>query len=256
VRFVPPPALDAALDLGERLRAKAVLPALAGLGADGVRLWRWRSALADQLGNGPAGSGSATAGGSAWVSGAATGASGGDGRGVLAGFELVALLGGERERIASVVGWLAPGGTWTEEESVVAERLRAAAACDDRSPPAPAVIRRALDGLVAPVRARLALAAARRWTAVEPDTAARRLAPRLGELVRSAARRRDGGELARLERALAFVAGGHTAGEAMLLRRLADADSSALAAKLASMPAPASRWDAIDVRLSGLVVFD
>ena len=61
VRFIPPPALDAALDLGERLRRKAALPALAGLGADGVRLWRWRSALADQLGDGPAVSGSALA---------------------------------------------------------------------------------------------------------------------------------------------------------------------------------------------------
>jgi helicase-like protein len=256
VRFIPPPALDAALDLGERLRRKAGLPALAGLGADGVRLWRWRSALADQLGDGPAASGTASASGSAWVAGAATGASGRDDAGILAGFELVALRRGERERIGWVVGWLGPDGTWTEEESVVAGRLRAAAACDNRSPPAPAVIRQALDRLAAPVRARLALVAARRWTAAEPDTAARRLALRLGELVRVAARRRDGRELARLERALAFVAGGHTAGEAMLVRRLADADSPALAASLRRIPATSARWDAIDVRLTGLLIFD
>jgi hypothetical protein len=256
VRFIPPPALDAALDLGERLRRKAALPALAGLGAGGVRLWRWRSALVDQLGDGPAAAGSASACRSAWVPGAATGASGCDAAGVLAGFELEALRPGGRERIGSVVGWLGPDGTWTEEESVVAARLRAAAACDNRSPPAPAVIRQALDRLAGPVRARLALAAARRWTAAEPDTAARRLARRLGELVRAAARRRDEGELARLERALAFVAGGHTAGEAMLVRRLADADSPALAASLARVPATSTRWDAIDVRLTGLVIFD
>ena len=256
VRFIPPPALDAAVDLGERLRRKAALPALAGLGADGVRLWRWRSALADQLGDGPAASGTASACGSAWVPGAATGASGGDGSGVLAGFELVAVRRDERERIGSVVGWLGPDGTWTEEESVVAARLRAAEACDNRSPPAPAVIRQALDRLAAPVRARLAAVAARRWTAAEPDTTARRLALRLGELVRAAARRRDGRELARLEQALAFVAGGHTAGEAMLVRRLADADSPALAAGLAGIPPTSARWDAIDVRLTGLVIFD
>jgi hypothetical protein len=253
VRFIPPPALDAALDLGGRLRRKAALPARAGLGADGVRLWRWRSALVDQLGDGPAPSGRS---GSAWVPGAATAAAGCDGAGVLAGFELLALRRGERERIGSVVGWLGPDGTWTEEESVVSARLRAAAVCDNRSTPAPAVIRQALDRLVGPVRARLALAAARRWTAAEPDTAARRLALRLGELVRAAARRRDGGELARLERALAFVAGGHTAGEAMLVRRLADADSRLLAAGLAGIPATSARWDAIDVRLTGLVIFD
>ena len=254
VRFVPPAALDAALELGERLRRKAELPALAGLGADGVRLWRWRSALVDELRDGPAASASASACGSAWVPGVATGASSRDGGGVLAGVELVALRRGERERIGSVVGWLGPDGTWTEEESVVAERLRTAAACTHRAPPTPDVLQQALDRLVGPVRARLALAAARRWTAAEPDTAARRLALRLGELVRAAARRRDGGELARLERALAFVAAGHTAGEAMLVRRLADAP--ALAASLAGIPAPSAHWDAIDVRLTGLVIFE
>jgi len=255
VRFIPPPALDAALELGERLRRKAVLPALAGLGADGVRLWRWRSALVDQLGDGPAVSGSALACGSSWVPGTAAGAPS-RGGGVLAGFELLALRQGERERVGSVVGWLAPDGTWSEDESVVAERLRAAAACDHRAPPTPDAIRRALHRLVGPVRARLALAAARRWTAAEPDTAARRLALRLGELVRAAARRRDGGELARLERALAFVSGGHTAGEAVLVRRLADAEAPAFAAGLAGIPATSARWDAIDVRLTGLVIFE
>jgi hypothetical protein len=61
---------------------------------------------------------------------------------------------------------------------------------------------------------------------------------------------------ARLERALAFVAGGHTAGEAMLVRRLADADPPALAAGLARIPATSACWDAIDVRLTGLVIFE
>jgi helicase-like protein len=256
VQFIPPPALDAALDLGERLRRKGALPARAGLGADGVRLWRWRSALVDQLGDGPAVSGTALACGSVWVPRAAAGEPCREGPGVLAGFELVALRRGERERIGSVVGWLGSDGTWSEDESVVAERLRAAAASDRRAPPAPALVRQALDRLVAPVRARLALAAARRWTAAEPATAARRLALRLGELVRAAARRRDGGELVRLERALAFVAGGHTAGEAMLVRRLADAGAPALAASLSEIPATSAHWDAIDVRLTGLVVFE
>jgi len=255
VRFIPPPVFDAVLELGERLRRKAGLPAMAGLGTDGMRLWRWRSALADQLGGGPAVSGNALAGESAWGHGAAAGAHDGRG-GVLAGFELLALRGGERERIGSVVGWLGPDGAWSEDESVVAERLRAAAGSGHRKAPTPAVVRQALDRLVAPVRARLALAAARRWTVAEPDTAARRLALRLGELVRAAARQRDGAELARLERALGFVAGGHTAGEAMLVRRLANADAPALAAGLARIPAASARWEAIDVRLTGLLVFD
>jgi hypothetical protein len=256
VRFIPPPALDAALELGDRLRRKAALPGLAGLGAGGVRLWRWRSALVDQLGDGQAVSGSALGCRSARVPRTAADMCHSGCGGVLAGFELLALRHGEHEPIGAVVGWLPPDGTWSEDESVVAERLRAAAACDNRAPPTPAVIRQALDRLVGPVRARLAIAAARRWTAAEPDTAARRLALRLGELVRAAARRRDGGALARLEQALAFVAGGHTAGEAMLVRRLADADAPALAASLAGIPATSARWDAIEVRLTGLVVFE
>jgi hypothetical protein len=42
----------------------------------------------------------------------------------------------------------------------------------------------------------------------------------------------------------------------MLVRRLADADSRALAASLARIPATSARWDAIDVRLTGLVISD
>jgi len=46
------------------------------------------------------------------------------------------------------------------------------------------------------------------------------------------------------------------AGEAMLVRRLADADTPGLAASLAGIPVISARWDAIDVRLTGLVVFE
>jgi hypothetical protein len=42
----------------------------------------------------------------------------------------------------------------------------------------------------------------------------------------------------------------------MLVRRLADADPPALAAGLARIPATSARWDAIDVRLTGLVIFE
>ena len=247
IRFDPPPALDAALELGERLRRKATLPGLAGLGPSGTRLWRWRSELADRLGEGPAVAGSALV---------ATGASLAGGGGVLAGFELLAIRGGERERIGSVVGWLDGDGCWREDESIVAERLHAAAAASARLQPSPALLRQALDRLAVPLRARLGVAAARRWTAAEPEVAVRRLAQRLGELVRDAARRRDAVELGRLERALAFTAGGHTAGEALLVGRLADADGATLAAGIRRVPAASARWDALDVSLSGLLLFE
>jgi superfamily II DNA or RNA helicase len=242
VRFMPPAALDAALGLARHLRGKAALPALAGLGRDGLLLWRWRSALADRLGEGPAAPGTAVVAGEGE-------------EGALAGFELLAVRSGARAPLGAVVGWLGADGSWREDEAIVAPRLLLAGAGARRTPADPTRVRQALDGLAGVVRTRLALAAGRRWEAAEPDPAARRLAQRLGELVQTAARRRDAYALARLERALARVAGGHTAGEAMLVRRLAETDAPAMVAGLDQIPAPTPRWDAIEVRLIGLILF-
>jgi hypothetical protein len=246
VRFEPPPALDRALELGRRLRHKAALPGLAGIGTDGTRLWRWRAEVAHRLGEGPAVSGSAM------VSPVAPSPRG---AGVLAGFELIALRRSARERIGTVVGWLGADGTWREDEAIVTEYLDIAAASRERAPASPALFHRALDRLASPLRDRMAAAAARRWMVAEPDAAARRLAQHLGELVGAAARRRDAEGLAMLERALGFVAGGHTAGEALLVARLAGEAPRALAEGIQRMPTASARWDAIDVRLIGLVVF-
>lgn len=241
IRFDPPPALEAALRVGERLAIKAALPGRAGLGTGGTQLWRWRGALADRLGPGPTVSGTAVVRGGS--------------RGVLAGFELMARRGGSVERLASVVGWLDARGHWSEAPEAVGGALLEAAQGVDGGPASAAAVARALDRLAAPVRERLATVGARRWAAAEPDTDARRLALRLHGLVRSAARRRDVAQLARLERGLGFVTGGHTAGEAELVRRLAEAEASSVAACLARLPAPTPRWECVEARLTGLVLF-
>jgi hypothetical protein len=106
------------------------------------------------------------------------------------------------------------------------------------------------------VRARLATAAGRRWTAPEPSAAARRVAARLGEWVALAARERDRRGLDRLERALSFVTGGHTAGEAILVERMADAPSSDLKAWVGRVVSPTPRRDGLDVRVTGIIVFE
>ena len=242
LRFLPPPSLDAALRLQERLARKAALPGRAGLGADGVRLWRWRSALVDRM---PAGS---PARGTAVVSSGS--------RGVLAGFELLARRGDAVERVATAVGWLDSAGRWWEDAETVTRRLLEAAASEEGGAAPAVVLGRALDAITGPIRARLALAGARRWTAAEPDPSARRLAARLQASVREAVRRRDVPALTRLERALAFVAGGHTAGEAELVRRLAEADAGQLARWTGRLPAPTPRWEAVEARLTGLVLFE
>jgi hypothetical protein len=73
--------------------------------------------------------------------------------------------------------------------------------------------------------------------------------------VAEAARARDQITLGRLERAMGFVGGGHTAGEAMLVERMAQATRRELTEWLARVPVPTPRWDTLEVRLTGLVLF-
>jgi hypothetical protein len=243
IRFPPPPALEAALRLGERLEHKAALPAQAGLGPDGTRLWRWRSSLADRLGYAPGTAGTAVVRG--------TGR-----RGVLAGFTLWMRRGDSTESLAAVVGWLDPEDGWTENGQIVGDRLLEAARAETLDGVSADAIQGGLDRLAGPIRARLALGAGRRWASAEPTCSARRVAERLGRAVAEAARRRDRRELERLERAVRFVAGGHTAGESLLMDRMADAPERDLLAWVGRMPAPAPRGDPIEARLTGIIVFE
>jgi helicase-like protein len=241
VRFPPPPALESALRLGTRLAHKARLPGRAGLGEGGVRLWRWRSILADRLG-GPG------VAGTALVAGA--------GRdGALAGYELRVRRGSRGYALAATVGWLDERGRWTEDSETVVGRMLEASEHARLGAAPPSAVSRALDQLAVVIRGRLALAAGRRWSGAEPASAARRLVERLAEDIASAARRRDRRSLERLERALAFAGGGHTAGEAMLVQTMAQADPETLSRWLERAPAATPRWEAIDVRLTGLILF-
>jgi superfamily II DNA or RNA helicase len=242
VRFPPPPSLEAALGVEQRLARKAALPARAGLGPRGTRLWRWRTSLADQLGSG------AGVGGVALVAGTGH-------RGVLAGFSLIRRRDKSPEAHGAV-GWLSSDGEWSEDAEVVGERVLAAACRVESSLVDPVTLRTALDALTVPIRGRLSLAAGRRWLVGEPSASVRRVAERLTQGVAEAARRRDRRALERLERAMTFVAGGHTAGEDLLLDRMAEASTADLLAWLDRVPAAEPRSDPIEIRLTGLVVFE
>jgi hypothetical protein len=176
--------------------------------------------------------------------------------GVLAGFSLMRRREDTTESHGDAVGWLSSDGEWSEDPDVVSERVLAAAGASDSGPVDPVLLRTALDSVTTPIRARLSLAAGRRWLAAEPSASARRIAERLSHGVAEAARRRDRRELARLERAMRIVAGGHTAGEDMLLDRHAEASTAELLAWLDRLAAAEPRSDAIEVRLTGLVVFE
>ena len=243
IRFPPPPALEAALHLGDRLERKGALPGRAGLGEDGVPLWRWRSAVADRLGGGSGAEGTAMIRGTGRA-------------GVLAGFTLVSRGAERTEPLAAVVGWIESDGGWTEDARIVSSRLLEAGGCSSPGPAASGAVLEALDRLGEPVRTRLALTAGRRWTAAEPSSAARQLAVRLGQSVALAARERDRRGLELLERAISFVGAGHTAGEAMLVARMAEAAPRDLHAWVGQAPAPTPRWDAVEARVTGIVVFE
>jgi hypothetical protein len=240
VTFGPPAPVERALRVKHALALKARLPSVAGLGAAGRGLWQWRSDLADAY---------ATGGACPGVAAMAAGPAG-----VLALFELYGRRDDVARRLSSTLVWVDPAGGWTEEESVVAARLETvvgaapAAADPDR-------LNAALGLLAAPIRSRLVLARGSRWSAPAADRAAHQVTLRLHRAVRQAARRRDLEALAGLERALAFVGRGHTAGETLELERLAGLPDGCFEREAARQAAGVGGWSTIEPRLAGVVLF-
>jgi hypothetical protein len=239
VRFAPPPVLERSLGLEATLARKAKLPAAAGLGPAGRRIWRWRAEQAERFSRGEARVGVA--------------AVPSEHHGLLVGFSLHSA--NDLSCLSATVAWFDSNGVWTDAPEVVTARLAGAETQSRILPVDRHQLRKWLAVLAASIRERLTLVLGRRWVAPEPTPAARHLAGRLQRLVREAARRHQAGRLAELERALGFVTGGHTAGEAALVERLAESPDRALAAAVSRLPPVSQRWDGIEVRLSGLVVF-
>ena len=242
VRFALPGPLERALRIETALHRKRRLPAHAGIGPAGTGLWRWRSELAESLAGGRPERGVATV---------PTGPAG-----ALVGFGLHASSPGGPIRLGFVLGWLDGEGRWSEDEAMVAARLTEAASHSAGPTPDPLRLRTTLPLLAAPIRARLEAARERRWAAGTCEGAARILAGRLQLAIRDAARRRDARALEALERALAFVGGGHTAGEAMLVRRLAESSTAELLREAGRLPAPSARFGPVEVRLVGVLLFE
>jgi superfamily II DNA or RNA helicase len=237
LRFAGPPELDRFVRLEAALTRKAKLPGTAGLGPEGRHVWRWRTDVAREFGA------SSAAAGVARVSSSH--------RGVLVGISLH--QGNPLICLSAIAGWLLPEGTWTEDAELITERLRLAAACHvDEAMPEES--QRYLELLAPVLRKRLALARSGRWISPHPTIQARAVALRLSELIRQAARHRDDHRLSQLERALAFVGGGHTAGEEMVLERLREVGDEELTSVLGgSVPQP--DWVGVEVRLTGFIVF-
>ena len=240
VRFVPAPVLERSLRLEATLARKARLPAAAGLGVGGRHIWRWRTELAERYGEYDA------------VAGLAQVSS--QHRGLLAGFALYG-ASNPNESLSSTIGWLDTEGVWTEAPEIVAARLDSAAVQQQRQTVDLPQVHAYLALLAPLIRARLSLRSGRRWLSPEPTPAGRHVATRLRQLIGEAARLRHRGSLLQLERMLGFVAGGHTAGEEMLIERLVEAPARELTSGLSRVTTAQVSWNGLDVRLTGLIVF-
>lgn len=235
------PALEQRLQLGAILDRKRALPARVGVGGSEASAWRWREALARDLGNGPRAAGVAAVAGS--------------GPGLLAGIEIVELAGDDDP--GTVVGrsllWSGAGAAWSSEAEA-APVLQWAALQRDAPLGVLRVERRAaLDRLAAAVRDLLRQHEAAAWWR-RGDAAARSLLQRLYAMVRPASRARDRGILAIVERAIRFAGSGHTAGERGLIQELAALDDAVLIRRLPGLPAPSRGGGLLGARLSGLIV--
>ena len=240
VRFTLPPALERSLGLESTLARKRRLPALVGLGSAGIHVWRWRNELALRFACADA------------LAGAARVVS--QEEGLLAGFALHS-AGDRSASLSTSVLWLERDGSWTEAPEALSLWLERAAARREVVPVEESRLRSWLLLLARPIKERLALTGSRRWLAPDPAPAVRRVAARLQAFTREAARMHQPNRLVQLEGALGFVTGGHTAGEAALIERLADSSDAELDRMTPKLPEGRAQWVGIEARLTGLILF-
>jgi superfamily II DNA or RNA helicase len=240
VRFAPPPIMERWLGLERVLERKSRLPATLGLGPCGKQVWRWRSELAARFAPSNA------------IPGTALVAS--EHEGLLAGVTLHS--DGPSAWLSSTVLWLERDGRWTEAPEVLESRLMEAAAQIDVSSINDARLRTWLVLLAVAIKERLTLAGSRRWLVPEPGSGSRRVVARLQAFIREAARLHQPARLLQLEQAMAFITRGHTVGEAALIERLAESSDAELHSALPTLPRSAVRRHGIEVRLTGLILFD
>jgi hypothetical protein len=241
VRFAPAPILERALHLEATLARKGKLPASSGLGHGGRSVWRWMGELAQRFG------------GIRAVAGLAAVSSGSPG--LLAGFTLHHSMG-PGAFISSNIVWLTTVGALSEDPELIGSLLARAGEQKDVTPVEHQKLWPYLTLLSLAIRSRLRAAEARKWVMGEPAPATQVISRRLYGLIHLAAKDRDSGRLEQLEKVLAVITGGHTAGEEILMERLAQVSDGDLVRQLGMWPGKRLQWGGIEARLNGLVLFD
>ncbi len=239
VRFQPPPVLEARINAEAILARKRELPAMAGLGGEGPNVWSWRARLAERFAGREARSGVACVDHPH--------------EGLLAGFGIY--RGDDPVPLSTAVVWLERDGSWTDTPETIEAWLTVAVEQVYDTPLDPPRLHEWVTRLAHPIRQRLTMTRGGRWMTPEPTPAARELLTRVQDLVRDASRRHQPRRLAQLERVLAFLSEGHTAGEEMLIRSMADRSESQLITAIDRVLRSGTDLEDVEARLTGLIVF-
>ena len=249
VRFDPPPALERRLRQCAILTRSALAPASIGIGSgpDAAGIWQWRDTLARRLGDGPVHEGVAAV------------------RSTHEGFLAGIAFEDERtdRRVAATLLWLDRDGQARSDPAWLVARAVEAASPVSSWPSAEldAALVLALDALARPVARLLRRVQQARWNSPPRSPGTSAVIRRLTYESRDAARRRDVHALAALERALAIVSGGLTAGEIRIVERLAagtwqpESRHSERWAPLVGLPPRSPEPGAVSVRLTGVILF-
>ncbi len=239
VHFVPPSGIEARLRQLERLACKRRLAGRSWTDPDGDWLYRWRAELAEWAGDGSLGSDMVV------IKGTETG--------WLFGLAIDRLeASGARRAVPADLIWLGNDHRLSDAPADVARLLREAARMPARAP-SEVERRQAVAALAPVVRDRLRAAAGETWHGARPGSERRSFLGRLAQLAREAARRRDRRLLDLVDQALAWAAGGLSAGESVLLTECRKLDTRDLASMLARLlRTPRQRWVPLP-RLTGIV---
>ena len=236
LRLLPPPALEAALHQLRLLERKTLLPGRLGLGQEDDAPWRLRARLAARWLPHPAAPGVATIAGCSAA--------------LVAGFRLSLSDGSARAVVRARIG-----GSWSDDPAVLAELLEPARDAAGGGPPAPRALADGMRAVAALVRQALRRSHAQ---ALLPGSAGstRRARRRLLGLARAAVRCRNHAQLLLLQRGLALLSAGQTAGEAREVAHWPDLPAASLFASLQQLREEPPRPVPTRIELIGLLLVE
>lgn len=235
VRFEPPPPVEERLRRCAILAVKRALPSLVGLDPIVDAPWAWRFGVASRWGEGPG------AHGVAEIRSAR--------RALLVAFR----VHGVTDRPPLHI-WCLADGRWSDDPKTIERRLEEAVSAEPalRHSVSTRYLLRAAAG---PIRRALAGVSGVCWPSDRLDEASRAVLRTLHQLGREAVSERDSHLLATIDRAIAFLRRGHTAGERALIAEARGLEPARLRRWLERLPAPDEVRHPPGVELVGLLWF-